>query len=112
VLRTLDVCLILIQFDYNKKNGSIFVFAKITGFLLELGTTRGISDIIDLDAVSSIDLRIDLEWLENPDVSFVFFHEDFVHHISLVNRVEDVGRRLRSELCGTDEQHRMIYLNT
>jgi hypothetical protein len=34
-----------------------------------------------------------------------------VHHIRLVNRVEDIGRRIRSELCGTDEQHRMRLSN-
>ena len=88
----------------------MFFFAKIS-LLLELGTTSGVSDVVDLDSVSSIDLGVDLDWLENPDINFGFLHENFVHHIRLVNRVEDVGRRLRSELCGTDEQHWMRVSN-
>jgi hypothetical protein len=34
-----------------------------------------------------------------------------VNDICLIDGVEDIGRRLRSELCGTDEQHRMRLLN-
>jgi hypothetical protein len=73
---------------------------------LELRSASGVSDIIYMDTVTLVDDGIDLDALQDPDVSFISFHEDFVHHIRLVNRVEDVGRRLRSELCGTDEQHR------
>jgi len=84
----------------------LFFFAKISR-LLELGTARRVCNVIDLNTVSRVDLRIDLNPLENPDVRFVFFHQDLVNDICLIDGVEDIGRRLRSELCGTDEQHRM-----
>jgi hypothetical protein len=59
-----------------------------------------------MDTVTLVDDGVDLDALQDPDVGFAFLDQNFVHHIRLVNRVEDVGRRLRSELCGTDEQHR------
>jgi hypothetical protein len=45
-------------------------------------------------------------WERMLPVGAVGLDEDFVHHVLLIDRVEDVGRRLRSELCDTDEQHR------
>jgi hypothetical protein len=73
---------------------------------LELGATGGVCDIVDLNTVSRVDVDIDINRLEDTHIRYVFFDKDFVYHILLVDRVEDVGRRLRSELCGTDEQHR------
>ena len=73
---------------------------------LEPRAASGVSDVIDMDTVTLVDDGIDLNTLQDPDVGFAFLDQNFVHHIRLVNRVEDVGRRLGSELCGTDEQHR------
>ena len=81
-------------------------------FWLELGAASSVCNVGDLDTVMRVDLRVDLNWLEDPDIGFIIFHHNFVHHVCLIHRVEDVGRRLRSELCGTDEQHRMIQLIT
>ena len=86
----------------------IFIFSVY----LELGAASSVCNVINLDTMTCVDIRVDLDSLQNPDIHFVFLHEDFVHHIRLIDRVEDVGRRLRSELCDTDEQHRMRMLIT
>ena len=78
---------------------------------LECRTASGVCDIVDINTVTRIDIGIDLNWFENPDISFVALDQDIVNDICLVHRVEDIGRRLRSELCGTDEQHRMKLSN-
>ena len=92
------------QLIRKEKNGSIFLFRQ--SLRLELGAAGGVCNVVDLNTMPRVDLGVDLDTLQNPDIRFIFFHEDFVHHIRLIDRVEDVGRRLGSELCGTDEQHR------
>ena len=77
----------------------------------EVGTARRVCNIINLYPVTRVDVGVDLDSFENPDIRFVMFDQDFVNDICLINRVEDVGHRLRSELCDTDEQHRMVLLN-
>ena len=79
---------------------------RYTAPFLEVGSASGVSNVVDLDTVTRVDVGVDLNRLEDPDIGYAFLDQNFVHHIRLVNRIEDVGRRLGSELCGTDEQHR------
>jgi hypothetical protein len=36
---------------------------------------------MNLDTVMRVDVGVDIDFFENPDICLVVFDEDFVHHI-------------------------------
>jgi len=75
---------------------------------LELCTASSICNVIYLNAVLRVYVSIDLDRFQDPDIGLIAFDQNFMHNILLIDGVKDIGHRLGSELCGTDEQHRII----
>ena len=63
----------MVQFFY-------FLFGE-----LEVSAASSVCNIRYLYTVTRVDIGVDLDWLENPDISLIVFDQDFMHHVLLID---------------------------
>lgn len=74
---------------------------------LKPGTTSSVLNVRKMNTKESKYVRVNNDGNKYPNVRDAVFDYNTVNNVILVNRIENIGDGLGSEICGTDEQHRL-----